>query len=1496
MMSRLFRLPVIIGLVMLLVQSYLPVMAQEEAYFSTDSQRFIDQVDSLFLKTKNKSYLEKSEVLMNKWREPWIQGRFNKEEKDYIKAIAEKIYQQKLPVYPDLFDYISVIQLLTDSKQPASSTLKWLEYAFDLVQKKPLRSYNDLITFTVRFLSKSELKSKNGVYWAARKEQYRFDTDSVLLIRFESLDLVCASLRDSSVIRNTSGIYNYTNSAWSGQNGKVDWWRFGYKPDEFRVQLSNYSINMNLYEYVADSVVFEGNNRFSKRLTGRFADKVMSSTPTQRTTYPRFTAYYDDYEIENLFPSIDFNGRISIEGGLIYGQGSESKNAVLNIRAGKEVVAILQSTSFIIGNEKLTSEKVKAKFLVESDSIYHPELKMRFSNNNRILLLFRSDEGVGEAPFSDSYHKVDLYFEALNWDIDKEELTFSKLEGVSLESKGRLESVNYFSDREYQFLKGIDDYHPMVLISNYLNTFGSKNIVPLNAFSDYIKKPSEQVLTQFFRLASRGFLVYDPQTRIATVTDRFFNVLSARAGKSDYDVIKLLSTTNGRNPNIRYDFKTNDMTVFGVSSIILSDTQNVVIQPNDDFVVMKKNRDFIFSGVVQAGLFKFYACEGSFEYNKFQLNFAFIDSISFLVRTREIQNIDDNQRFTKVRNVLANLTGILSIDDPTNKSGLKKLSHYPVFESKGESYVYFDKKQTQNGLLKKDDFYYAVDPFIIDSLMTFSTDELKFEGYLSSAKIFPVFREPLIVMEDYSLGFNHITTPEGYGMFGEKAKYFDFIHLSNRGFFGNGRIEYLTSTIKSDTFSLFPDSVLSFVNEFAMKEKNSLVEFPQGQADSIAFRWIADTNLIQLTTLFKPYIAFNNAIVRGDLFISPEGMKGDGQIAFSNAEIVSKSFRFLSQSFYADTADFHLFTTESKQIAFAAMGYQAAIDFKARTGRFKFMGSDCQMSFPFNQYICTLDEADWLMDQDKLKLNNNKLQKRYDLDNLNIDQIIDLDLSGSEFESTHPLQDSLSFFCLEADYDLINYTINARDVKIIRVADAAIFPNDGLVTIEKGAKMSTLESATIITDLVNRFHRITDAFVTIDSRKKYIASGSYKLVDDKQFVQEIKFQNITVDTTGQTIAIAEIFENQPVVLGQYFEMFGKIEMVSKRKDLQYSGGFRINENCSVGMQPFISFDAVIDVLNVKIPISKLIDMQGNTLQNGFYRSGSSDSYYAGFLQYPRSLTDKAVLEQKGILYFNNNTNSFVIDGFNNEFDKHLLTLKTDRCNINGLGKLNFGKMQFVDIQTFGEYNYQMIPDSTSVNLFISINFNFDKNVMSVMSDSINAANLKGVNLSEGNYLNAVTQMLNTDDNSKLISDVALYGFPRKLPDELQNSIVISEVDLVFDKETNSFISRGPIGISNLYDVSVNKFVNGYVELEDGNNMGSFKIYLQPTSQQWFYFEYKSGVLQAISSSAAFNDALMSIKQEKRIKVDKETGNQYEFVISTRRKAIEFLRRMQPQIE
>ncbi len=47
----------------------------------------------------------------------------------------------------------------------------------------------------------------------------------------------------------------------------------------------------------------------------------------------------------------------------------------------------------------------------------------------------------------------------------------------------------------------------------------------------------------------------------------------------------------------------------------------------------------------------------------------------------------------------------------------------------------------------------AVEPFTIDSLDNATTDGLLFDATFHSADIFPVFPQPLMVMPDYSLGF-----------------------------------------------------------------------------------------------------------------------------------------------------------------------------------------------------------------------------------------------------------------------------------------------------------------------------------------------------------------------------------------------------------------------------------------------------------------------------------------------------------------------------------------------------------------------------------------------------------------------------------------------------------------------------------------------------------------------------------------------------------------------
>ncbi|MDP3441329.1 MAG: hypothetical protein Q8T08_00575, partial [Ignavibacteria bacterium] len=502
---------------------------------------------------------------------------------------------------------------------------------------------------------------------------------------------------------------------------------------------------------------------------------------------------------------------------------------------------------------------------------------------------------------------IDIYIEAIYWNIDEDELQLKQMEGLNSISTGKVESTNYFTASEFRKLQGIDDVNPMFIIDDYIKKFDTGNVLQLRFLADYMRKPVEQVVSLLLRLASKGFLIYDADAEIAYINDRFKAVLGAKAGKLDYDVIQINTTTAKKQANLLLNLKSFDLKMSGIEEVILSETQGVQIFPDRKEIIMKKNRDFVFSGLIKAGLFDFYARDAAFEYDPFKLNFSFVDSLSFVVKLREQPKNATKIEYIRVKNVLADLTGTLYIDEPANKSGKKNIAHFPVFSSKSECYVYYEKPDIQQGALKKDDFFYVIDPFEIDSLDNFSTDNLRFSGYLTSAEIFPVFREPLVVMKDYSLGFDHNLPKEGYEMFTDKAHYFNTIHLSNAGFQGLGQLDYQTGTAFSKQFIFYPDSVLALLDRFDMREREQSVEFPQGFADQIDFEWKVDSNIVTLTTISNPYHVFTDANFSGKINISPNGMIGAGTLEFGKAQVKSNDYSFLSRAFHADTADFRLF-------------------------------------------------------------------------------------------------------------------------------------------------------------------------------------------------------------------------------------------------------------------------------------------------------------------------------------------------------------------------------------------------------------------------------------------------------------------------------------------------------------------------------------------------------------------------------------------------------------
>ena len=61
----------------------------------------------------------------------------------------------------------------------------------------------------------------------------------------------------------------------------------------------------------------------------------------------------------------------------------------------------------------------------------------------------------------------------------------------------------------------------------------------------------------------------------------------------------------------------------------MSDFKHVLILPDNARVVLKKDRNFNFSGCIMAGMYEFFTKESLFNYSTFSIEMSKVDSLRF---------------------------------------------------------------------------------------------------------------------------------------------------------------------------------------------------------------------------------------------------------------------------------------------------------------------------------------------------------------------------------------------------------------------------------------------------------------------------------------------------------------------------------------------------------------------------------------------------------------------------------------------------------------------------------------------------------------------------------------------------------------------------------------------------------------------------------------------------------------------------------------------------
>ncbi|NOX47848.1 MAG: hypothetical protein GXO89_12805, partial [Chlorobi bacterium] len=712
------------------------VSAQKLQKFSEDSETFLSELNDFFSTISVKKNKQKSEKMMVHFTDNWNTGVFTTEIKQNTINVCNKMLKRRMKPYPHFYHYLASLNGLMDYDHSIESYLAWQKSVDTLVKvKRSTKPFTAFVKSSYNLLNGNILYTSKATTWKSGTYDFYFRFDSVPEVVFdEDITLTCYANKDSSIIYGTKGVYYPLRNSWEGHKGKVNWNRAGFSSDKVYALFGDYVINLSFSRYTVDSVSFYHKGYWEEPLLGQFDEKVLANVTVEKASYPRFKSYFAFVNIKDLFEGVDYGGGIEMRGGRLIGSGTTETEAIISIVKDDEQFMRIKSKTFVIRPEKVSSSLASVTIYFKEDSIYHPGLKMSYIDDNKELSLVRTGDGTSKSPFFDSFHNLDIHAEAIYWQMDSPTLNIEAVKGVSGLGRATFESSNYFSEPRYERLQGIDVINPLISIKRYADKYGLKEVY-VTGLSEDMRMPETQVKGLLVNLSNQGFVIYNRDEQKAYIKEKLYDYIDAANRKIDYDVIQFNSETYGFQ-NASMELDSFGLRLYGVPLVVMSDSQNVFIYPQNEELIVKKGMDFSFSGRVHAGLFDYYARKCDFHYDQFMLNMGVIDSMSFKVRSFE-KNEYGERELVRIKNVVADFGGDLMIDAPDNKSGLKDYPQFPIFTSTKDAYVFYNKPSIWGGVYAKDKFFFYVYPFTIDSLDNFKTEILEFKGYLSSAGIFP---------------------------------------------------------------------------------------------------------------------------------------------------------------------------------------------------------------------------------------------------------------------------------------------------------------------------------------------------------------------------------------------------------------------------------------------------------------------------------------------------------------------------------------------------------------------------------------------------------------------------------------------------------------------------------------------------------------------------------------------------------------------------------------
>ena len=198
--------------------------------------------------------------------------------------------------------------------------------------------------------------------------------------------------------------------------------------------------------------------------------------------------------------------------------------------------------------------------------------------------------------------------------------------------------------------------------------------------------------------------------------------------------------------------------------------------------------------------------------------------------------------------------------------------------------------------------------------------------------------------------------------------------------------------------------------------------------------------------------------------------------------------------------------------------------------------------------------------------------------------------------------------------------------------------------------------------------------------------------------------------------------------------------------------------------------------------------------------------------------------------------------------------------------MDFGQLK---MKSIGFVNRDEKDNKTELHTFLILDFMFNKDALSLMAEDILQSSL-GTDFVFGEfYSNTLARLVGKERSKELMIDIDALSLFLDLPKELNKTITFTDITLVWSDKHQAYISKGKIGVGNIYEKQLNIVMDGWVRLSKKDGMDVLTILLKTERGTIYFFEYENNVMRSYRrldpplDKDDFNNLLIEMKPKKR---------------------------------